>query len=360
MTPGRRYLRDASASANPSTACPATIFVTLSAQHGVRSRSWWNCIAMDASNPTLKKHTEVFSTTSRSPSSSSLPSNEMSSKPSARKSTLPPRLWFARRPNPMPLFVGSVGYFADAVTEGTEGAPLRHHRRSRSESAARAAEAPPPRWATQRSTLALTSAAVFSRQLAGAGARVGRCPPRFAAFASLLGDGRAPGGVSGGGANASVGRCGRSSFAIAIFRASCKLSRRPFSASAAWTSEEASSRASGTDRARDVASTSASSLVVDDVLARFLLLRKTHHAVVFKVVQRPRSDHAARRPRVNPGAVDRLPPVVNLQRRGAPKPRVDADNLPRRDVAHKRHQRLAGVRRAPARDARELVPGSET
>ena len=110
MTPGRRYLRDASASANPSTACPATIFVTLSAQHGVRSRSWWNCIAMDASNPTLKKHTEVFSTTSSSPSSSSLPSNEMSSKPSARKSTLPPRLWFARRPNPMPLFVGSVGY----------------------------------------------------------------------------------------------------------------------------------------------------------------------------------------------------------------------------------------------------------
>ena len=55
-------MRDASASANPSTACPATIFVTLSAQHGVRSRSWWNCIAMDASNPPLKKHTEVFST----------------------------------------------------------------------------------------------------------------------------------------------------------------------------------------------------------------------------------------------------------------------------------------------------------
>ena len=39
-TPGLRYFRAANASAKPSTACPATIFVTLSAQHGVRSRSW--------------------------------------------------------------------------------------------------------------------------------------------------------------------------------------------------------------------------------------------------------------------------------------------------------------------------------
>jgi hypothetical protein len=76
----------------------------------------------------------------------------------------------------MPLFVGSVGYFADAVAEGAEGAPL-----------------PPPPTLPLRACRACRGGAAaavgdttfdagadvgagFSRQLAGAGARVGRCP----------------------------------------------------------------------------------------------------------------------------------------------------------------------------------------
>ena len=55
-----------------------------------------------------------------------------------------------------------------------------------------------------------------------------------------------------------------------------------------------------------------------------------------------------------------LPRVVDVQRRRAPEPAVDAHHFPGGDVANKRHERLARVRRAPARDSRELVPRAET
>ena len=235
MTPGRRYFRAANASANPSTACPATIFVTLSAQHGVRSRSWWNCIAMDASKPTLKKHTEVFSTTSTVASSSPLPasllppSTLMSSNPSFAKSALPPRLeprdWFRRRPNPMPLFAGPK-----AEAPEPKLAP-----------AARDPRRPPARRDARRSECEDASPRDASTELGPFPSGCsnppncfgGRCAASFAARVrrSVVGDERwlfepPPGGVIGGGANASSGRCGRSSLSIATRRAALILRRR--------------------------------------------------------------------------------------------------------------------------------------
>ena len=155
----------------------------------------------------------------------------------------------------MPLFVGSVGYFGEAPTPlpSPPTLPFRKCRACREGAAAAAVGE------TTRDAGADVGADV-SRQLAGAGALVARWlprrPPRAAAFASFFGDARAPGGVSGGGANASVGRCGRSSFSIAIFRANCTLSRRPFSALPESTGPSGPSAAAASDT--DAASSSTS------------------------------------------------------------------------------------------------------
>jgi len=63
---------------------PATTLGTESAHCGVCSRSWWNWRAMDASNPTEKKHTEVFVTTPTSDESKRPSSSHRSSKASSR------------------------------------------------------------------------------------------------------------------------------------------------------------------------------------------------------------------------------------------------------------------------------------
>mmetsp|Transcript_2250 Transcript_2250/g.5813 ORF Transcript_2250/g.5813 Transcript_2250/m.5813 type:complete len:341 (+) Transcript_2250:499-1521(+) len=227
MTPGRRYFREENNSVIPRSPCPATTLLTLSAQHGVRSRSWWNCIAMDASNPTEKKHTDVFVTVATSSSSPSSPSasdvhgDDSSSKPkpAASKSIDPPPLTdlaCPRRvfnlPNPTPLIAGPCWDPTDITDE------LRRWCVGRIGILAPKESRPP---FVDLSSLEIVSFASPS----------GPPPPepciRFGLEPGDLGllTRTAPGGVIGGGANRSSGWCGKSSLSIASPRAKSKSYR---------------------------------------------------------------------------------------------------------------------------------------